>query len=115
PQPERVAALPGEAEADEAAALLRHERDRFRRGELRRDREVAFVLAVRGVDDDDHLPRADLLDRFFDGGEAHVVIVRRSTYFAITSTSRLTPSPGASAPSVVASSVCGTRAAEKPL
>ena len=35
---------------------------------------------------------------------------RRSTYLASTSTSRLTSRPGASAPSVVASSVCGTSA-----
>src|SRR5947208_3153802 len=37
----------------------------------------------------------------------------RSTYLARTSTSRLTPSPGSSEPSVVASSVCRTRATSK--
>ena len=31
--------------------------------------EVALVLAVGGVDDDDHLPGADVLDRLLDGGE----------------------------------------------
>src|SRR6185312_12194091 len=38
----------------------------------------------------------------------------RSTYFASTSTSRLTSSPGPSSPSVVTSSVCGTSATAKP-
>ena len=37
----------------------------------------------------------------------------RSTYFASTSTSRLTASPGESPPRVVTSSVCGTSATEK--
>src|SRR5437763_9408365 len=116
PQPERIAALAGEAEADQAAALLGHERDRLRRRELPGDRQVAFVLAVGRVDDDDHLSLADLLDRLLDGrecGRAHFV-TRRSTYFASTSTSRLTGSPGASAPSVVAANVCGTSATAKP-
>ena len=69
PQPELVAALLGQAEADEAAAFLRHEVDRFGRRELRRDGEVALVLAVGRVDDDDHLPLADVLDRVLDGRE----------------------------------------------
>jgi hypothetical protein len=34
----------------------RHEVDRVRRHELRRDREVALVLAVLVVDDDDEPP-----------------------------------------------------------
>ena len=85
--------------------------------ELRGDREVALVLAILVVDDDDEAARADLLDRLVDGGEdgarglgAHRLIVpwrlsrrspaagagasRRSTYFASTSTSRLTALSG---------------------
>src|SRR5207253_3501459 len=45
-------------------------------------------------------------------GEPHRA-ASRSTYLARTSTSRLTPSPGSSEPSVVASSVCRTRATSK--
>ena len=113
PQPELVAALAGEAEADQPAALLRHEVDRLGRRELRGDGQVALVLAVGRVDDDDHLALPDVLDRLLDRGEralgrnrrsAHRFIVdgsSRSTYFASTSASRLTSSPGSSAPSVV--------------
>src|SRR4029450_11744990 len=81
------------------------------------------------VGDDDEPPRPDLLDRLLDRGErarlglrgrahpAHRSPVHRrssslSTYFARASTSRFTGVPGSSAPSVVASSVCGTSAIE---
>ena len=68
-QAELVGALLGEAEADQPARVRRHEVDRLRRRELRGDRQVAFVLAVLVVDDDDHAALADLLDRLFDSGE----------------------------------------------
>ena len=68
-QAELVAALLGQAEADEAARVRDHEVDRLGRGELGRDREVALVLAVLVVDDDDEAALADLLDRLLDGGE----------------------------------------------
>ena len=66
---ELVAALLGQAEADEPAAVHRHEVDRLGRGELRSDRQVALVLAVGSVDDDHELPLADVLDRLVDRGE----------------------------------------------
>ena len=69
PEPELVAALAGEAETDETAPLLRHERDRLRRRELRGDSQVALVLAVGGVDDDDHAASTDLLYSLLDAGE----------------------------------------------
>ena len=53
---ELVAALRRQAEADEAAAVGRHEVDRLGRDELRCDREVALVLAIGVVDDDDEAP-----------------------------------------------------------
>ena len=107
-----------QAEADEAAAVRGHEVDRLGRRELRGDRQVALVLAVGVVDDDDELalrgcPRSPprscanggLLVARLAGhavGNRHVgasrrAASRRSTYFASTSTSRLTSSPGASA------------------
>ena len=109
---ELVAALLGQAEADQPARVRRHEVDRLGRRELRGDRQVALVLAVLGVDDDDEASLADVLDRLLDGRErrarlnrgAHVESLapsRRSTYFARTSTSRLTSSPGRFPPSVV--------------
>src|SRR6185436_7937446 len=123
-EPELVAALLGQAEADQAARLLRHEVDRLRRRELRRDREVAFVLAVGRVYDDDELALTDVLDRLLDRGESALFLdlhcddrspgSRRSTYLASTSVSRFTVSPGARRPSVVTSSVCGMRATAKP-
>src|SRR5205823_5937028 len=121
---ELVAAVLGEAEADEPTRLLRHEVDRVGCGELGRDREVTLVLAVGRVDDDDELAVADVLDRLFDGGEGALFLDfhsedgnagrSRSTYFARTSVSRLTLSPGARPPSVVAASVCCTSATAKP-
>ena len=89
--------------------------------------EVALVLAIGRVDDDDHAALADVRDRLLDRGKrplpaelgirveilcsaAHEVAADRSrapgnasfsTYLASTSASRLTRSPGPSAPSVV--------------
>ncbi len=66
---ELVAAVGRERQADQPAALAGHEVDRLGRGELGGDREVALVLAVLVVADDDHPPGADVLDRLLDGGE----------------------------------------------
>ena len=68
-QAELLAALGAERQADPAARLLGHEVDRLGRHELRGHHEVALVLAVLVVADDDHPPRADLLDRLLDRGE----------------------------------------------
>ncbi len=56
-QAELLAALRGQRQADQAARLLGHEVDRLRRGELRRHHQVALVLAVLAVADDDHAAR----------------------------------------------------------
>src|SRR5439155_9418576 len=113
---ELVAALGGQGEADQAAPLLGHEVDRVGGRELRGERQVALVLAVLGVADDDHLAVADVLDRFLDRAEragAHRA-TSFSTYFANTSTSRFTTRPGAASPSVVRSSVSGMSDTVKP-
>ncbi len=60
---ELVDAVFGEREADEAAAELRHEVHRFRRHEIGRHRQVAFVLAIFVVHHDDHSPGANLFER----------------------------------------------------
>ena len=68
-EPELVAALGGERQADQPAALLGHEVDRLGRRELRGERQVALVLAVLVVADHDHPPCADLVERLLDRGE----------------------------------------------
>ena len=54
------------------APLLGHEVDRLRGRELGRHRQVALVLAVLVVADDDHPPAADLVDRLLDGRERRI-------------------------------------------
>ena len=74
--------------------------------------EVALVLAVLVVADDDHAPGADLLERLLDGRERPAHAISFSTYLASTSTSRFTGRPGSAVPSVVRSSVSGIRDTE---
>ena len=49
--------------------MREHEVDDLRRHLLRRDDEVALVLAVLVVDDDDHPALAQFLERLLDGAE----------------------------------------------
>ena len=109
-EPELVAALGRQRQADQPAAVLGHEVDRLGRDELGRHREVALVLAVLVVADDDHParrgcprspPRSSRTRRSRDRHHSF------STYLASTSTSRLTGVPAAAAPRVVRSSVSG--------
>ena len=64
-----VEALGDYRHADQAAPVCRHEVDDLRRDALRGDDEVAFVLAVCVVDDDDDVPLADVGDCLFDRSE----------------------------------------------
>jgi hypothetical protein len=59
---ELPATLLGEREADEAARMRGHEIDRLGRHEVGGEDEIAFVLAVLRVDEDDHPPVADFVD-----------------------------------------------------
>ena len=70
---ELVAALRGEAEADEPAAVRGHEVHGLGGRELRGHREIALVLAILVVADDDHLARADVLERLVDRRERAVL------------------------------------------
>ena len=92
-----------------------HEVDGVGRHELGGHHEVALVLAVLVVDDDDHLAGGDVLERLLDAWRTDVVAARLgspprasgprpmrgapptsfSTYLARMSTSRLTGVPGA--------------------
>ncbi len=57
---------PGSDEADQAAAVGGHEVDRLGRGHLGGDHEVALVLAVLVVDEDEHAAVAGVVDDLFD-------------------------------------------------
>src|SRR5205085_11638339 len=91
--------------------------DRVGRNGVGRHHEVALVLPIGVVDHDDDPTGRDVRDRVVDRVEHGAVHLRlghrvtsRSTYFASTSTSRFTGSPGPARPSVVTASVCGIRA-----
>ncbi len=83
--------------ADVARRVVQEERDLLRGDELGGHDQVAFVLAVLVVDHDDDLTSPDGGDRVFDRCERHQPCSfhasRRSTYLAVTSTSRFTRSP----------------------
>ena len=68
-QAELLDALPGHRQADQAARVTRHEVDRIRRGELRRNDEIALVLPVLVIDQDEHAAVARFLDQLIGGGE----------------------------------------------
>ena len=55
-QAELVGALIGYWDANQAAAVCRHEINRFRRHFLGTHDEIAFVLAIGIVGDNDHAP-----------------------------------------------------------
>src|SRR3954464_8444504 len=95
-----------------------HEVDVVGADELRGHDEVALVLAVLVVHDDDHASRGDLLQRLLDGGEIRRLRAQRLTgfprrltsfsrYLARMSTSRLTGVPGSALPRLVRCSVSG--------
>jgi hypothetical protein len=60
----------GERQADQAAPVGGHEVDRIGRHHLRGDDQVAFVLAVLVVDQDEHPAVAGFLDDLLDGTTA---------------------------------------------
>ena len=114
---ELVQALAEHGNADQAAAVLRHEVHRFRRDPVGRHHEVAFVLAILVVHDEEEAPLSDLLDALLDGRKRdHVVPLNaseRTRYLPITSASMFVACPGLSRPSVVTASVCGINITSK--
>ena len=61
-EPELLDALLGEREADQPLAVGCHEVDRARRRHLRGDDEIALILAVLVVDEDEHAAVLGLVD-----------------------------------------------------
>src|SRR5256886_12276154 len=88
-QTQRLAALRGQAHADQPASVRRHEVDHVRRDLFGRTDEISLVFAPLVVRHDDELPRANVRDRLFYRAERHSCL----TYFPSTSASTCTRSP----------------------
>jgi hypothetical protein len=69
---EAIADLLGQGQADEAAGVADHEIDRLGRHVFGGKYEVAFILAVFLVDQNDHAPGAQFVNDFLGGGDGHV-------------------------------------------
>ena len=82
-QPQGLATLGHEREADQAPGVRRHEIDRLGGDLLRSADQVALVLAVLVVRDDDELPRPDVRDPLLYVAVQHSCL----TYFPMTSPS----------------------------
>ncbi len=70
-QLERFAALAGHRHADQATGMLGHEVDVLGLAALGCHDDVAFVLAVFVIHEDDHLALADVFHQLFDTVERH--------------------------------------------
>jgi hypothetical protein len=69
-QVEMLADLRQNRHAQLAAAVRNHEVDRIRRRLLGGTNEVAFVLAVLGIDDNNDPPSANRVDSLFNSGKS---------------------------------------------
>jgi len=69
-QAELLALVLGERQADEPPAVRGHEVDVLRRDTLGGDAQVALVLPVLVVHQDDHAAGADVLQRLLDGNDS---------------------------------------------
>ena len=110
-QPQLPAALAREREADEPAAVARHEIDVLGAHAVGRHDEIALVLAILIVHDHRHLAAAQVLENLVDRvhrcpcppDASRACGMSRSKYRATTSISTFAPPPTASSPSVVTS------------
>ena len=73
-QAQLLAALLGQGQADQAAAVLGHEVDVFRRYRLGGHDDVALVLAIFVIHQHDHLAGPDVVDDILRRVELHVEI-----------------------------------------
>ena len=79
-RPSCLDALLGQGEADQAAPVPGHEVDRVRGRHLRGDDEVALILAVGVVDQDEHPPVARFVDDRF-GADQHAGVAALEQLF----------------------------------
>src|SRR5687767_7810141 len=110
-----VSAVAGKSEADPSACFPYHEVDQLRRDELSGADQVAFVLAILVVGDEDELARLDVSYCLLDSSKLHCVAsarVKRAyrfmygaasprTYFPMTSVSTCTLVPRSRSSSAV--------------
>ncbi len=118
--------LLGHRQADQATSIFRHEVDGFGRDCFSSEGEVAFVLAVLVVYNDDHPARADFCQCFWNAGErwlrAHVqpilagpprdkvnVITMEDTSWVLSMTSTPITSGNADHARRLAAIRCGTK------
>ena len=69
---QRVDARLGHGEADQPAPVPRHKIDLLRRRHLRRDHQIALVLAILVIHQDEHATVLRLVDDLFGAGEKRV-------------------------------------------
>ena len=117
--PSCIDALLGQRQADQPAAVLRHEVDRVGRRHLRGDDQIAFILAVLVIDQDEHAAVARLVDDLLGRGEEAVLAGGASSGFATKRLHALEIAREhvdleidrlarvASSPNVVTAAVCG--------
>ena len=65
-------AIVGQCETHQAARVLGHEVDDFRGRHLRRDDDVALILTLFGVDEDEHAAVARIFDDILGAREKAV-------------------------------------------
>src|SRR5258708_6118108 len=70
-----IATLFGKRQTNQAPRMTSHEVDDFGRRLFGRAHQVALVLAVLVVDDDDHAPFAYFSDGIFNGSKRHCASV----------------------------------------
>src|SRR5947209_17882895 len=101
-----IQAFPLHGHADQTARFPGHEVDRLGRRQLSGHDQIAFVLSILVIDNDDEAAGADILDCFTNCAKWHIVlpgqcITSFSRYLARISTSRLTIAPGFRRPEAV--------------
>ena len=74
-QPQKIALLASHRQTDQPAAMGRHEVDDLRRDFLSRNREIAFVLTIFVIHDDQNPPGANLFDSFGNRHKRHTLMV----------------------------------------
>ena len=85
------AAFLSQRQADEPAAVPRHEVDGLGSGEFRGDDQITFILALLLVHQNDHAPGANLVDDLGDRGDADLGIARKFFDVVHIATSCSTP------------------------
>ena len=97
-----LAALGGQREADQPAPEARHEIDRVGRHVISRDHEIAFVLAILFVDEQDHPARPQFVDDLQRAGERHRASVKSNARRSASAPKVSTRSAASIAPSMLA-------------